>query len=805
MSIKHRIYRLTANRQRLHIVLWRAFIPLAVIQILLIGFYFSVRWPLFDDPYSLTLLDRQGALLGATVAADQQWRFAPQKQVPQKLAQAMIWSEDKRFYSHAGVDPVAVARAIWQNLKAKRVVSGASTLSMQVIRLSRKGQPRTLGEKALEAVMALRLEMSASKDRILSLYAAHAPFGGNVVGFAAAAWRYFGRPPEQLSWAEAAFLAVLPNRPGLVHPGRNRKQLFKRRNRLLHTLVQKGALDDLTCRLAQSESIPKRPQPIPRTAPHLLFRARHEIAKSGPVRTTVKKTIQTRANKIVSRHLRELAQSGIHNAGALIVEVENGQVLAYVGNDPNPGHGRHESYVDVVGARRSSGSIFKPLLYATMLDAGELLPTRLVADIPTRMEGFKPENYSRQYRGAVPAWLALARSLNIPAVRMLQSYGLDRFYAQLKALGITTLHRPAEKYGLTLILGGAETTLWDITGIYAGLARSVNRAGRIAAGASFFGPHYILKKEPENVLSPALNKAPLTAAACWQTLEAMLQVTRPGVESAWRDFESGRKIAWKTGTSYGYRDAWAVGVTPRFAVGVWVGNADGEGRPGLTGIGAAAPLLFDLFDILDDQTWFEQPLQQMRMIEVCSRSGYPAGPNCAHKTDVWMPARAAGSPPCPYCRTVSVDAQKTFRVHSRCASMDDIESVSWFVLPPAMAWYYGRHNAEYSLLPPLRNDCRRGIEKDSVSALTLIYPPLNSQMYLPTELTGRRQEVIFEAAHRKPNTRLYWHLDKTYLGATKDIHTMHLAPGPGLHTITLVDEDGEQLVRRFTVLEKKKT
>jgi penicillin-binding protein 1C len=792
-------------------VLFRLLMGLALCQLLLIGFLQTVQLPLFKDPYSFVLRDRKGALLGAAIAADEQWRFAPADKVPDKFIQALVCYEDRRFFSHPGIDPLAAARAAWQNLQAGRITSGASTITMQVIRLSRKGQPRNFKEKAVETVMALRLETMLTKKEILALYAAHAPFGGNVVGLAAASWRYFGRPPENLSWAEAAFLAVLPNSPGLVHPGKNRKLLLQRRDRLLARMEDHGIIDDLTLRLAMAEELPAKPRAIPMLAPHLLFKARQRIAADQPTATTtLDRNIQQRANQLVRRHLNTLDQSGIHNAGALILEVDSGHVLAYVGNRPDLVSDGNENHVDVISAPRSTGSILKPLLYGSMLDAGELLPTQLVADIPTRMGGFRPENYTRQYNGAVPAWMALARSLNIPAVRLLRTFGIDRFCAQLKTLGMTTLHRPAEEYGLSLILGGAEATLWEITGIYAGMARCVNQAGAgTGQSGAFFPPRYLSETPAETLAEnqgqpktmDALERNPLSPAACWLSLQAMLQVARPGVDSAWREFGSAREIAWKTGTSYGHRDAWAVGVTPRYAVGVWVGNADGEGRPELTGLGAAAPLMLALFDILDETSRFQRPWQGLEQIDVCRHSGYRAGPKCAHRVEAWATSRGLNTKPCPYCRIIHTDAEASHRLHQQCAQGADLHTTSWFVLPTAMEWYYRRKHSDYRPLPPMSDNCP---DDRATRSISLIYPGAQSRIYIPVELDGSRGKTVFKAAHRDRRAAIYWHLDRNYLGTTREIHSMSLSPAPGRHKLTLVDETGEQQVHWFEVLAKER-
>ena len=705
------------------------------------------------------------------------------------------------------MDPLALGRAVWTNLREGRVVSGASTLTMQVIRLSRQGRPRTIGEKIVEMVLALRLELRNTKSQILAQYAAHAPFGGNVVGLEAAAWRYFGRAPQKLSWAETATLAVLPNSPALIHPGKNRRRLKQKRDALLERLRRQGQIDDLTCRLARAEPLPPQPFPLPRLAPHLLDRARLSIPaqagiRSSRIRTTLRKNLQNRASAILNRHSQRLAGNGIHNAATLVLDVASGQTLVYVGNSqPVDGTSRGHQ-VDVITAPRSSGSILKPLLYAGMLRAGELLPTHLVADVPTRIGGFAPQNYTRDYQGAVPAAIALARSLNVPAVRLLRRFGVARFYTLLRALGAGTLHRRAEDYGLSLILGGAETTLWEITGIYAGLARSVNRPLR-EDGRSIFAPPCYRWTNQGAVKHSLIFDNPLDPAACWLTIQAMLEVTRPGIEAQWRDFASSRPVAWKTGTSYGLRDGWAIGITPRHAVGVWVGNADGEGRPALTGIGCAAPIMFDLFGLLGDDGWFARPDDLLVDIDVCARSGYRAGPHCESTQSVAVARIGLRTERCPYCRVVHCDASGQWRVHGNCEPVAAIHARNWFVLPPAMEWFYRQKHADYRSLPPLRADCAMTLTASRTAAMTLIRPGNNSRIFIPLEMDGRRGRTVFEATHRNADMRVYWHLDDHYLGTTRGLHQMELAPEAGAHTLTLMDENGARVSARFTVLSRQ--
>jgi len=772
----------------------------------------SVTVPVFKDPYSKVLLDEDGNLMGAIVATDEQWRFPPESMVPDKFARSIICSEDKRFYYHPGVDFFAMVRAIWQAIRSQKIVSGASTLSMQVIRLSRKNQRRTILEKCIEIFKTVRLEILFTKREILNLYAAHAPFGGNVVGLSAASWRYFGRNSNQLSWAENAMLAVLPNSPSLIHPGKNRNKLKKKRDRLLKKMKDHGIIDALSLKLSLSEPIPPKPYPIPMHAPHLLFgkstvssvRDGEKIKgreKNKSLRTTLKKSLQIRTNTIVNQHIKILSGNGIHNASVVILDNETANPVVYVGNINNLSDKKHENYVDVAIAHRSTGSILKPILYAAMLDAGELLPSQLVVDIPTRMGGFRPQNYTKDYTGAVPAFMALARSLNIPAVRMLSVYGVDRFYSLLKVLNMNTLHRKSGDYGLTLILGGAEGTLLEITRIYSEMARNVTRSSQSMLMEAALNSRSELE-EKEDTPSVSQMRFPISPAACWLTFQAMLQVTRPGVDSSWRSFTSSDKIAWKTGTSYGHRDAWAIGVTSQYTVGVWVGNADGEGRADLSGIKSAAPILFDIYRVLGEQDWFQRPDQGLVRVDVCAKSGYRTGPSCGETRPIWITHKGLRTRSCPFCRTIHCDDKENYRVHGDCDLLENMSSKKWFVLPPVMEWYYKKKHSDYKPLPPFRADCLDQITGYKNSSLSLIYPELRGNIYIPVELGGSRGEVVFEATHRDPEATIFWHLDQDYLGKTKEIHLMNLSPSPGKRKLTLLDEKGSELVRWFTVLSK---
>ena len=778
-------------------------LPLAALLL----YMFSLPDPLFKDPYSTVLKARGQELLSATIASDGQWRFPENDSISEKFAVALIVYEDKRFRSHPGVDPLSMARALRQNISDGRVVSGGSTISMQVIRLSRKGKPRSLIQKVFEVLLATQLEIRYSKDEILNLYASHAPFGGNVVGLEAACWRYFGRSPQDLSWGEAALLAVLPNAPSLIHPGKNRDLLKRKRDRLLDKLKEAGKIDEFTCSLSKEEPVPQEPQSLPRYARHLLTRTIQEGNSERIIKSTIDYPLQLRAEQIVMDHHQKLKGNQIHKGAAVVLEVSTGNVLAYVGNTGSRDNGDHGGEVDIITSDRSTGSILKPFLFAAMLDEGKILPQSLLPDVPTIINGFSPKNFSKDYDGAVAANKALIRSLNIPAVHMLKTYRYEKFHSLLKNVGMTTLRQSADHYGLSLILGGAEGTLWDITGMYASMARTLNNyskhpgLNRYTKG-DFHPPNYSNHSGGDADVSSLdeLNleeNSWLSAAAIYQTFDVLKEVYRPGEDSGWKYFTSSKKIAWKTGTSFGFRDAWAIGVTPDYVVGVWIGNADGEGRPGLTGTDAAAPVMFDIFSQLKGNSWFQAPLPEMEEITVCKQSGFRNSSLCNDVDTVLVAKEGLKAPPCPFHKLIHITSNGKFRVHSQCESLDKIVQAKWFVLPPLQEYYFRSKNLSFQIVPPFRDDCQ---VPSTLTAMDLIYPKPDSKIFIPRELNGVAGNVVFELAHRNPDTIVYWHLDGDYLGSTKGSHHLPLNPGAGKHFLTVVDEAGESLDYSFVVI-----
>lgn len=738
-------------------------ITFCIVAMVIIIYYFALPRELFDNSYSKIVESSDGRLLSAKIAADEQWRFPLCDSVPYKFKMSLITFEDKRFYKHIGVDPLAVARAVRNNLRNKSITSGASTITMQTIRISRNRE-RTYKEKIIEAILATRLELRCTKDEILSLYVSHAPFGGNVVGLEAASWRYFGRSAKDLSWAESAMLAVLPNSPSLIHLGRNRTRLLEKRNKLLDKLEAQGFITAVDCELSKEEELPQAPYPIPMLAPFLL---------EGAKTTTINYELQKRVLEVAKHNNNIYRSNKVENLAAMVVDVKRGEVVAYVGNMYDVNDNSRGSNVDVIKAPRSSGSVLKPLLYSAMIDDASLLPTMLIADIPTYFKNFVPHNFNNSYDGAVAANRVLERSLNIPSVLMLKKYGRENFLHLLKKLGFSTINKSADHYGLSLILGGAEITAWDLANTYTALSAKLGRQP-IRNISLYENKNKIIEND----------EIPLSKASLWLMFNSLSNVNRPEEEGQWQYYESSRKVAWKTGTSYGNRDAWAIGITPEYVVCVWVGNSSGEGRPLLTGVGYAGPVMFDIFGLLPSTSWFYAPEIELEAVEICAKSGYLATSLCEERTTLQLPSVSLNAEHCPYHKTIYLSKDQKYRVSSDNYKVSDMVQRSWFVLPPVMEWYYRRKNSDYKPLPPSID----GTKEDN--PIDIIYPQQNRIVIVGKGIDGREQNVVFTAVHSDPYAKIHWHLDDTYLGTTEGEHKISNRPSKGKHQLTLIDEKG---------------
>jgi len=784
---------------------WKARMAVGLLSLFIIFFYFLLPNKIFNSPYCAVITSEKGELLSARIASDGQYRFPSTTEVPIKFEQAILTFEDKRFHYHLGFDPIAFARATYSNISQQKIISGGSTLTMQVIRLSRNGKKRDLWQKFIETLLAIRLEFSYSKDEILNLYSSHAPFGGNVVGLETAAWRYFGRSANQLSWGETATLAVLPNSPALIHTKRNRTQLLKKRNRLLKKMLNQGVFDTETYELAIDEPIPKHPKAFPGLARHLLSRAAVNNDNSI-IHTTLDVDIQKQIEEIIQKFHNIYKGNGVNNLSALVLDTESGKTIAYIGNIKRTLSQSSGTDVDIITSERSTGSILKPFLFAANLDEGILLQNSLILDIPTRTGSYSPKNYNKKYDGAVPASEALSRSLNVPAVRMLRSYGVPKFHSKLEKTGMTTLHNPASHYGLSLILGGSEATLWELCGMYASLGRTLShytlygdKYYEFDFHPAFYRVSDIEKHSRSPKPSELREEGLYSASSIWHTFTSLLEVERPDNELGWRQFTSTENIAWKTGTSFGFRDAWAIGLTPKYTVGVWVGNADGEGRPGLVGVRSAAPVMFEIFSGLEDsESWFIPPTADLEIANICKKSGMLASHLCPETDSVAISKAGIRSDACKYHKLTHLDKSEEHRVKSCCESVDNMVAKAWFILPPASENYYKQIHPEYRYLPTYREDCI-ACSEDEILPMELLYPYHNLKIFIPTELDGKAGKAVFEAAHRKSDTEIFWFIDEKYIGKTTKIHQIEVYPTFGKHRLTLTDTEGNKIIRNFEI------
>lgn len=720
---------------------------------LLIGYWYILPNPLFNVPYSTAVYDKKGELLGARVATDGQWRFPAQNTYSDKFTTCIIEYEDKYFYYHVGINPISIVRACIQNIQNHRIVSGGSTITMQTIRLSRN-KKRTYREKLIEIILATRLELSYSKTQILNLYTAHAPFGGNVVGLEAATWRYFNHSSNELSWAEAATLAVLPNAPSFIHPDKNQQQLKIKRDNLLKQLYNKKKISKEDYELALSENLPLQTYQLPQTASHLVDYFNKQ--KNGQqIKTTIDLNLQEQIEQTTLQWSATLSEQKINNMAILVVDVSNNEVVAYCANALGLQNGTQS--VDIIRSRRSTGSILKPFLYCASLQEGLILPHTLLPDIPININGFSPQNYNYNYDGAVPAAEALTRSLNIPTVMLLKQYSVPKFYNFLKKIGISSLDRNSDNYGLSLILGGAEATLWDIVQAYAKMNNSLQEM-QIKD----------LKIEQSEKVNTYKNL--FDPASVWFTFEAMKNLNRPD-ELDITTIISLQTIAWKTGTSYGNRDAWAIGINKKYVVGVWVGNATGEGNVALIGRQTAGPILFSIFNLLPKSKWFVLPEKYMTEEYICSQSGHLCNRFCPDKQKQLIPDKGLQSNICPY-----------HKLHTDKDKNEQSDTI--FMLPPVWAHFYKRKHIDYK--PYISTT-----QTNENNPMQFIYPTNTfSKITIPQQVNGQEGEVVFELVHQNNNAEIFWHIDGEYYTKTSDFHNLSVKLSKGKHRISAIDGEG---------------
>jgi len=753
---------------RTHMI-WAAFLfALAFILAILII-------PIPDDSqeYSHVLYDRHGSLLAAQIASDHQWRFPTKEALPDQFSTCIRYYEDEYFNWHPGINPVSGVKALWINLKEGQIVRGASTLSMQVMRMYRGNRRRNLWQKMIESLGALKLEFMHSKEEILQIWAGLAPFGGNTVGASTAAWRYFQRDLNNLSLAEYATLAVLPNSPATVHLSRNTALLKQRRNFLLKKLWKKGVISKIDYRLSRDEEVPRFQSDLPLTAWHTLQFCQAQDQDAFEFHSTLDLHLQTAVQSIVDEFSQVYQQDGIDNSAALVIDNKNNEVLAYVGNSAD--RNGNSRYVDCIQAPRSFGSLLKPFLYAYALDQGYFMPHELIKDIPTNIQGFSPKNFDRKYRGWVNFDQMVSQSLNVPAVRALNYVGMESFHALLKNhLGLKYLNSNAHYHGLSLILGGAEASMWELARLYKGLALNQNDEREP------FGKLRFLSQDSSSRSNASFAFDPI---AVDHSLEAMASVERPIEEQHFIKY-GGTPISWKTGTSYGHRDAWAIGTSPEYTVAVWVGNEDGMGVYDLTGAQKAAPVLFRIFASLPAVTDFPD-LHARSYLSACLETGRLKGPLCRNGQLV----------------SISDHFHHLRQCHSHeISATHPGPSDTVLNMDPVANYYYQKHYGQL-----MNSDKVDRTFINSPVQLRIIYPTPERVIFIPKKLDQMTSHVKVAANSSDLNDKLFWYINGRFHSTTSGLHELDLDLPVGSHQLYVVNQSGQEDEVQFEVVKRDKS
>jgi penicillin-binding protein 1C len=739
--------------------------------------------------YSRSVYSTEGQLLSAKVSDDGQWCLPLEDTLPRQLVDCIIMFEDEYFYWHPGVNPVSMVKAFVQYLRNGRVIRGGSTLPMQVMRMRYKNARRNIFNKLIESLSAVRYSLTTRKKTILRDWAQMAPFGGNTIGAKSAALRYFGRDISRLSWGEHALLAVMPNSPSLVNLSTNREILHQKRNKLLQKLAENGYFPLADLEVYLQEELPESVKLLPDDAPYLLDFLSKKYPDTYLFHTTCPSKWQQEVNDILEKEINILRHEDIRNAAAVVIDVMENTLVAYTGNVRKNLNGS-KNFVDIIQAPRSYGSLLKPFLYAYALEEGFILPNELIYDIPTVIGEFRPKNFDEKFRGAAPAEDIILQSLNVPSVRLLNQVGLAGFYHFLTELRPSYLDKGPDHYGLSLILGGGETTLWDLARLYKGMAQNFSGIPEP------FGEIECLKNKSKEGFMPETSFSPGVISSVVNT---MADVSRPREERFWYAFENDKKIAWKTGTSFGHRDAWAIGFNGKYAVAVWIGNENGEGRHDLTGVVRAAPVMFQIFNALPQNRWFakEPSSNRKKVITVCRESGRLAGQLCNLTDKKTVDKESFRWIPCRFHTEVCLSPEGTW-IQPHCKDKLCTKD-TLFTLPAEVEYYYRESHLFYEGLPVPDPECI-----GTSSSLSIIYPTDKIKIFIPRNEEGKTGKILAKAYHSDPAAVLFWYLNDKHVytsPAGSDPKVFSLQLSAGSYKLSVIDRSGQKSTSNFEVLE----
>ncbi len=788
---------------RLFLRLWLASCGLALGLLWALDRLFPPPLATLSRPPARAILAADGEPLRFLLPADEKWRLpVTLDEVPEDFLAAFVASEDRRFYDHAGVDPVAVARAAWTNLRAGRVVSGASTIPMQLARMARPG-PRTLGSKLTEALRALQLSRRLDKRRMLEIYLNVAPYGSNLEGIGAASWFYFGKRPAQLSLGEAALLVALPRSPNGYDPLRKPQAARRARDRVLAELGLRGVFPRQRVEEARLQPLPTARRAAPFAAPHASLLAVERFPGRARLRTTIDRGMQAVGERALSARVAELRSLGIGNAAAVVLETESRALRALVGS-ASFFEERFSGQVNGATARRSPGSTLKPFLYALAYDQGRIVPDSFLLDVPTDFAGYVAENYDGTYRGRVTARSALVTSLNAPAVRLLSDVGVPSFLGALRKGGLATLGRPAEHYGLPLVLGAGEVTLLDLVNLYATLAEGgAHRPVRLLEPEAGEGEAAEATRSGE----PPHGEALFSRRAAELVTRTLVSLERPDLPSSWDLTRGTPAVAWKTGTSYGHRDAWAIGFSGRYAIGVWVGNFDGRPVLGISGSEHAGPLLFDLFRALEGgnagggsrPALLVSPVHE-DLLEVCAASHQLPGPACPARVRVPYLPGSTRLPACTMHRRVFLDRETGEILAGACLGSRPHESRVLAVEPPELVAFWRAQGRVVEPLPALAEACGGAPRAAAGAEGPRIVSPDGATPYRLRRDAPLDFQRIALIARSGPYARtLYWYEDGELVASGAPGGSLFMAPRRGSHELVVVDDTGRSDAVRYRV------
>ena len=753
------------------VALWLPGPLLAFALFLVLDGLFPFPFHQLRGPASIMVRDRDGKPLRAFLAPDEKWRYpVVLSEVAPELTEAVVASEDRWFYWHIGINPLSVLRAAWTNWRSGRIVSGASTIPMQIARLA-EPKSRILQSKLQEAFRALQLEWHFGKEELLELYLNLVPLGSNRQGIGAGALFYFGKSPAQLSLGEASLLTVIPRSPARYDPARNPSVALQARNRILRQLEARGTFNRKAVADALRQPVPTRIKNPPFHAPHFTQYVVNRLHGRSEVATTLDWRLQKIAERHAASRILGLRRQGIANASVVVIENGTRELRAMVGS-AGFFENRYQGQVNGAIARRSPGSTLKPFLYAAAMDQGRILPESYLLDIPTDFSGYVAENYDGEYRGRVTVSEALIDSLNAPAVRLLAGVGLKNFFRLLKQGGLSTLDRPSADYGLPLVLGGCEVSLLELTNLYASLREGgIYRPVRWLTGAD------------------GIQRSLFSREAAYLVTRILTKVSRPDLPRAWDLARGIPAVAWKTGTSYGHRDAWAVGFSNRLTIGVWVGNFDGRGVKGISGAEHAGPLLFDMFRAMEPEgARFDRPGRlKIQELELCSLSRQLPGPFCGERVSAtYLPGRSKLSP-CGYHRQVFVDSNTGRLLTGDCLKGRPYRPRLLTVYPAELLAWWRAENQALPEMPPVSQECS-GIPFQQQPRI--VSPMPETPYLLRPDAPAEYQKIPLIAQIGPHSKKLYWYQNGLLLGAPDAGEQLFVSLRQGRHRLVVVDNLG---------------